>query len=202
MQIKVCGITNIDDAKAALDAGADYLGFVLYQKSPRSVTLDQLVSITSALNGSACCIGVFVNESVDEIDTTVKQCGLYAAQIHGDESPEDFSSVSFKIWRAVRVHDRTAFPPPDDWCAERYVVDAAVSGLYGGTGVTADWEAASILADIYPIVLAGGLSPANVREAIRIVNPVGIDVSSGIESEPGKKDHSKLAAFIKAVKQT
>jgi phosphoribosylanthranilate isomerase len=200
MLVKVCGLTNVDDARLALEAGADYLGFVLYERSPRSVTREKLAGITAALGSEARCIGVFVNEEASTVNSIVRECGLYAAQIHGDESPGSFCASPFRVWRAVRIQDRAAFPPPDSWAADRYVVDAAVPGLYGGTGAKADWEVAAILSDIYPVMLAGGLTPSNVADAITAVRPTGVDVASGVESEPGIKDPAKVRTFIEEAK--
>jgi phosphoribosylanthranilate isomerase len=126
---------------------------------------------------------------------------LYAVQIHGDETAGEFRGAGLTVWRAVRLGGGTYRPDPASWPAERYVVDAAVPGQYGGTGRPADWQAASALARRFPVMLAGGLTPRNVADAVRAVRPVGVDVASGVEIEPGRKDRRKVAAFIGAARQ-
>lgn len=200
MLIKICGVTSLDDALAALDAGADVLGFVLYAKSPRGITTDQLAGICAGLPAGTRRVGVFVNEEPAEVARTVGRCGLYAAQIHGDEAAMGFASVSFPVWRAVRWSEATWRPHPRAWPAERYVVDSGGAG-YGGTGVLADWGSAFELARHYRIMLAGGLNPTNVADAVRIVRPVGVDVSSGVEQAPGRKDAAKMREFVRRARE-
>lgn len=200
MEVKICGLTNLADASVALDAGADYLGFVLYARSPRAVQPDQLAEIVSQLGSGVRAIGVFVNETPERVVQIVEQCGLYAAQIHGDEVPLGFDQMPFHLWRAVWLKASRIKPEPANWPADRYVVDAAVPGQYGGSGVTADWSAAERLAEVCPVMLAGGLTPDNVTAAIRAVHPLGVDVSSGVESSPGHKDHNAVRQFIAAAK--
>ena len=200
VDVKICGLTNAEDARVALDAGADYLGFVIYPKSPRGVTAERVSEILGTLEAGTRGVGVFVNSSASEVDAIVRQCGLYAAQIHGDEDAAAFADFPHRLWRAVWIQDGTAVPPPAEWPAERYVIDAAVPGLYGGSGVQADWDEASALAHEHPIMLAGGLHPGNVTDAIRCVNPAGVDVSSGVEATPGRKDHDAVRVFVAAAK--
>ncbi len=201
VEVKICGLTNLDDAKYALDAGADYLGFVFYGKSARGVTPLKTVQIMDALGGDVRLVGVFVNQAGAEVDKIARDCGLYAVQIHGDEEPDEFRGMPVPVWRAVRIESGGVKPDPAAWAAERYVVDAAVPGEYGGTGVAADWKEAGLLAGLYPLMLAGGLTPENVANAVSIVKPCGVDVASGVESRPGRKDHDKVKAFIDAVKR-
>ena len=200
IEVKICGLTNVEDARVALEAGADYLGFVVYDKSPRGVTADRMAEILAELGEGVRAVGVFVNESASKVDAIVRRCRLHAAQIHGDEAPSSFSAFSHCVWRAVWIQDGVALPPPTGWAADRYVIDAAVPGLYGGSGVKADWDVASTLADKYPVMLAGGLGPDNVADAVRCVKPMGVDVSSGVESEPGRKEHEAVRAFVEAAK--
>jgi phosphoribosylanthranilate isomerase len=196
LDIKICGLTNIDDAKAALDAGADLLGFILYPKSPRYITAAQLRHLLDKLPGSVHAVGVFVNANPGGIRKVASDCGLYAVQIHGDESPEGFADLLPRVWRSVHFYGGTYSPTPESWLAARYVLDAAAPGRYGGTGKTIDWNAAGRFARKFPAMLAGGLTPENVVEAIRAVRPLGVDVTSGVESSPGKKDHARLTQFI------
>jgi phosphoribosylanthranilate isomerase len=200
MEVKVCGITNLDDARVALEAGADYLGFVFYAKSPRAVVPEVVTEILSKLSGNVRGIGVFVNEAPAAVERIVRDCGLYGAQIHGDEQAKDFKGFSFPVWRALWIEDGVAFPDPGSWEVERYVIDAAAPGQYGGSGQRADWDVARELARQVPVMLAGGLNVGNVAKAMEAVRPMGVDVSSGVERSPGKKDHEKVTAFVAAAK--
>jgi phosphoribosylanthranilate isomerase len=202
VEVKICGLANRDDAQHALDCGADYLGFVLYPKSPRGITPKQLRRILDGLRGTARAVGVFVNEPPAAVRATARECGLFAVQIHGDETPDGFEDLGVTLWRAVRRDARGWSPPPACWHAERYVVDASVPGKYGGTGVAGDWRKAKELAEKCRVMLAGGLTPENVAEAIRAIRPAGVDVASGVEASPGKKDPEKVRRFIEAAKHT
>lgn len=200
VEIKICGMTNAEDARAALELGADYVGFVLYAGSKRHVTptaLRRLVEATPALTG---VVGVFVNMPRREVEQVAKDCGLKAVQLHGDEAVAEFASMPVPVWRAVKRVGATWVPAPAHWPAPRYLVDAAVPGQYGGTGQVADWPAAAEMARAHPVMLAGGLTPENVAEAVRVVQPLGVDVVSGVEREPGRKDHARMAAFIRAAR--
>lgn len=199
VEVKICGLTNVEDACAALDAGADYLGFVLYPESPRGIPASRLSEILDALDRPCKAVGVFVNAPRDEVERIARDAGLYAVQLHGDEPAEDFVDFPITIWRAVHVDKAGASPDPESWPAARYVVDAALPGLYGGTGTPADWEQAARIAAAYPAMLAGGLTPETVAEAVRTVHPLGVDVSSGVEASPGRKDLTKVRAFIETV---
>ncbi len=200
MEVKICGLTNVEDAQVAVAAGADYLGFILYKESPRAVTPQQITHILSALGNGIRAVGVFVNEVPSQVEAIAKDCGLYAVQIHGDEDAGGFVDFSIPVWRALWVRDGGAHPDPIVWPASRYVIDAAVPGQYGGTGVAADWNEAADIAKECPVMLAGGLHPANVAEAIRSVRPMGVDVSSGVECDPGRKDHDAIRTFVAAAK--
>ncbi len=196
MEIKICGMTSVEDARAALALEVDYLGFIFYPKSPRAVSAEQVKQILGELDAPCKAVGVFVNAPREEVEAAVDACGLYAAQIHGDESPDEFAGSALRLWRALKMMPGGPAPDPEAWAAERYVVDAAVPGAYGGTGVTADWEAAREVARQRPVLLAGGLTPENVVEAIRAVMPRGVDVSSGVELRPGVKDHGRMKEFV------
>ena len=200
-KIKICGIKTLDDALAAIDLGADLIGFNFYPKSPRYVEVGMCRNIMSKVRtiGRVTCVGVFVNISVGEIHATMDTCGLNLAQLHGDETAEFMESLlekSFKAFRGI-PDDVNGFVGDD---APAFLVDASVKGLYGGSGVTADWDGTAELAKKYPLLLAGGLTPANVAEAVKRVKPWGVDVASGVESAPGKKDPSKMQAFVQAVR--
>ncbi|MBL8063999.1 MAG: phosphoribosylanthranilate isomerase [Anaerolineales bacterium] len=202
--VKICGIKTLKDALAAIAAGADYLGFNFYPKSVRFIEKSACAEITSVLkreHPQIKLVGVFVNSSVEEAKDILATCSLNLAQLHGDETPEIFAQLAPYAFRAFRGipesnagYERNEVPV--------MLIDAAVKGVYGGSGVTADWTAAAELAKKYPFLLAGGLTPDNVADAVRQVQPWGVDVASGVESAPGEKDAEKMSAFVKAVKQT
>ena len=205
-KIKICGITNQHDATMAVEAGADAFGLNFYQKSLRGVTLDEAAKIETA--PSVKRVGVFVNHSAQEIQDAVAKGSLDIVQLHGDESIEfatDFSALA--ILPVVRVkatgNERDVIQRVTEWAnAGKHIVgvllDAQVGKAYGGTGHTVDWDLAKKVVDVstVPIVLAGGVGPDNVSEAIRAVAPFGVDVASGVEGLPGKKDHELVRAFV------
>jgi phosphoribosylanthranilate isomerase len=202
--IKICGIKTLKDALAAIEAGADYLGFNFYPKSVRFIEKSVCAEITSALKHEyphIKLVGVFVNSTVDEVKDILQTCHLDLAQLHGDETPEIFSQLAPHAFRAFRgIPESNAGYERGE--APFMLIDAAVKGVYGGSGITADWTAAAKLAQKYPLLLAGGLTPENVADAVRQVNPWGVDVASGVESAPGEKDVAKMSAFVKAVKRS
>jgi phosphoribosylanthranilate isomerase len=195
MVLKICGITRVEDALHAAEQGATALGFNLWPKSPRYVTPEQIRAIVSKVPRQVTTVGVFVNAPVDEIRRVVIQAGLSAVQLHGDEPPSHAAALEVPLLRSVAVADvdrtRTEWP-----AGTTLLVDAIDPVRRGGTGVVVDWTAAAAAARRGPIVLAGGLTPENVSEAIRTVRPFGVDVSSGVESAPGVKDVEKVRAFL------
>ena len=201
--IKICGIKTLKDALAAIEAGADYLGFNFYPKSVRFIEKSPCAEITSVLkreHPQIKLVGVFVNSSVEEIRDILQTCQLDIAQLHGDETPETFALLAPYAFRAFRgIPESNAGYERNE--APAMLIDAAVKGVYGGSGVTADWTAAAELAKKYPLLLAGGLTPENVADAVRQVQPWGVDVASGVESAPGEKDAEKMLAFVKAVRE-
>lgn len=202
--VKICGIKTLKDALAAIEAGAYYLGFNFYSQGTRFVELETCARITASLkrdHPNIKLVGVFVNSPVDEVRKFLETCRLDLAQLHGDETPEVFAQLARRAYKAFRgiPTEVTGYERPG---APALLVDAAVKGVYGGSGVIADWEAAAKLAQRYPLLLAGGLTPENVAEAVRRVKPWGVDVASGVEASPGVKDETKMRAFVNAVKQT
>lgn len=200
-KIKICGIKTLNDALAAVEAGVDYLGFNFYPKSVRFIEKSACAEITSVLKREypqVKLIGVFVNSSVAEIKEVLYTCSLDLAQLHGNETPEVFACLAPHAFRAFRGIPLiiNGFARRD---APAFLIDAAVKNVYGGSGVTADWAAAAKLAQQYPLLLAGGLTPENVADAVRQVQPWGVDVASGVESAPGEKDAGKIKAFVQAV---
>jgi phosphoribosylanthranilate isomerase len=199
-EIKICGITNLDDARAAIDAGADYLGFVFYDKSPRAITPEAARRIRVKLDGNTKCVGVFVNKPPMAVAKIAADCGLDFVQLCGEEQYESFRLLPLPIWRVIRIKNNILEPEPAKWTAERHVLDSSQADLYGGTGTAMDWSAAARIAQEHKIMLAGGLTPNNVATALRIVKPFGVDVSSGVELRRGKKDREKMRFFIEVVK--
>ena len=201
-KIKICGIKTVEDALAAMDAGADLIGFNFYPKSPRYIDIGQCRDIMAVMRkyGHITYVGVFVNASAAEIRATLETAALTLAQLHGDETSEMMKSLDGKAFKAFRGVPQSldGFARND---APALLVDASVKEAYGGTGVTADWKSAAELAKQVPLLLAGGLTPENVGEAVRQVKPWGVDVASGVESAPGVKDSTKMKAFVQAVKR-
>jgi phosphoribosylanthranilate isomerase len=201
LEIKICGMTSFDDVNAALDEGADYVGFVLHPASPRAVDAARVRQILDRVGARCRAVAVAVNQPRLALEALAADCGLWAVQLHGDELPDDFAGVSFRLWRAIRAGREGLSAAPEAWKADRYVVDAAVPGMYGGTRVLADWKAAAELARKYSVLLAGGLTPENVADGVAAVRPRGVDVVSGVESAPGKKDYRRVRDFIAAARR-
>lgn len=199
-EVKICGLTNFKDAKAALTLGVDYLGFVTYEKSPRAISLTKLRRIQERLPEPKKSIGVFVNESREKVLKVAAECGLYAVQIHGHEPPDEFTDMPLPVWRAIRFQEGAPFPNPEKWQAERYLIDSTSQGKYGGSGIPADWVLAAVFSQRWPTILAGGLNVNNIKAAIKQVNPLGVDTASGVEFSLGKKDHRKMEQFIQLAK--
>lgn len=200
VKIKICGITELDDALHAVDCGADALGFVFYERSPRAVTSKRAQAIIAKLPPFVTVVGLFVNEDPLNVRLIADHCGLDVIQYHGDESPETIRKAPRRSIRALRVRENETLEDIDHYPACGLLLDAWVSGTFGGTGVLCNWEIAAGIAKQRSVILAGGLSPENVAEAIKTVHPYGVDVSSGVESAPGRKDPQKVAAFIDAAK--
>lgn len=208
MIVKICGIRTLAEALAALDAGADMLGFNFYPPSPRYIdqgACARIVSALRALDKKAIYASVFVNEDPLRMRETLSVCGLDLAQLSGDEEPGILASLDGCAFKAVRpttlieavdLLSRYTRPSPP-----ALLVDASVKGAYGGTGQTSSWTIARSLAGQAPILLAGGLTPDNVGEAIHQVQPWGVDVASGVESSPGVKEAAKIRAFVEAVRR-
>ncbi|MBI2688320.1 MAG: phosphoribosylanthranilate isomerase [Acidobacteria bacterium] len=192
--VKVCGITNAGDARAAVEAGAGALGFNFYPKSPRFVSVEAAAAITSELGSSVLKVGVFVNELPVLVTEIMRAAGLDVAQLHGDELPGE-APAGVRVWKAFRVHAEFGFAQLESFPAEAFLLDTPTV-MYGGSGHTFDWTRARGASR--RIVLAGGLDESNVREAIAVAQPWGVDACSRLESSPGKKDHGRMARFIAA----
>lgn len=200
---KICGITNIEDAQVAVAAGADALGFVLYRKSPRYVDPMMVQQIVAQLPPFVLPVGVFVNEEIKIVRDLMDTCGLALAQLHGDESATYCRELRRPVLKALRLKDRSTFVALAEFQARvevrGFVLDALSEEAYGGTGQVVDWGLAREAAQAATVILAGGLTPENVGQALRAVQPFGVDVSSGVEVTPGKKDREKVRAFLRAV---
>jgi phosphoribosylanthranilate isomerase len=199
--VKICGITNLPDALIAAEAGADALGFVFYERSPRAISLKEAAGIISGLPASILKVGLFVNAPPDQVSRTIHECGLNLLQFHGDESPDyclQFGVPSMKAFRLVDAKSLEALPA---YKTHAWLLDSWSPDKVGGTGQTFNWDLA-VQAMKYKqrIFLAGGLTPENVSDAIHRVHPYAVDVSSGVESAPGKKDPHKVSSFIRAAK--
>jgi phosphoribosylanthranilate isomerase len=202
IQIKICGITNIDDARAAAEAGADALGFVFHPASPRCVTPAQAQAIIGSLSPALCTVGVFVNLPAAEVLRIAEMCGLDFIQLHGSESREYCRRFpSERLIKAFSFRSEEEFAAAADYPVHAYLVDAHDPVRFGGTGRTCDWNLAGRFAARHPLVLAGGLNAENLGKALEAVRPLAVDVSSGVESSPGKKDHEELRSLIAAVRR-
>ncbi|MFO8057679.1 MAG: phosphoribosylanthranilate isomerase [bacterium] len=199
-KVKVCGITNREDAEVAVSGGADYLGFNFYPLSPRYVDPDTVRSIMFDLRGLVQTVGVFVNEHADTIEEICDRAGIEIIQLHGNEGAAFCRRLVRPVIKAFPLSERSDLSGMKEFHTWGHLVDSRTSG-YGGSGVTVDWELAVEARDsCEKLWLAGGLDAENVREAIQTVKPWGVDAASRIESEPGKKDHQKMLDFLKAVK--
>lgn len=200
VKVKICGITNYDDAAAALDMGADLLGFNFYPKSPRFIAPDRAAEIINKLPAFIDLAGIFVNTSIDQIHETKNLCQLDWVQLHGDENPQfcrELLSHNVKVMKAIRIKDQTDIKKADDYFTDAILLDAFNPEKYGGTGLTFDWN---IIGHIGKrVFLAGGINPDNAADAVKL-GVYGIDVCSGIESEPGKKDHKKMKKLFDNIK--
>jgi phosphoribosylanthranilate isomerase len=202
-RVKICGLTRIEDAALAVELGADAVGFVFWQKSPRAVTRDGARDIARALPALATRVGVFVNAPPAEVAEIASTAGLDAIQLHGDERVEEYSSLAPRLIKAVDLADDAAV-------AVALAVPSTVTVLVdvrdvehrGGTGRQADWERAALVSRTRPLMLAGGLTPENVARAVRQVRPWAVDVSSGVEAAPGVKSPERLRAFFRELTRT
>jgi phosphoribosylanthranilate isomerase len=202
-QVKICGITRVVDAAACVAYGADAIGFVFYKKSPRHVQNDQARKIIATLPQTICKVGVFVNESYDTVMTKADYCGLNAIQLHGNETPQLVKKLQAQkliVIKALYMDGSPSVYDADNFEANAFLVECAQGKLPGGNALTWDWQAAVGLGQKFPLILAGGLAPENIKEALIEAQPDAADVSSGVETAPGIKDPNRIDAFIKAVK--
>ncbi len=192
VKVKICGITNYEDAAAAMDMGADLIGFNFYAESPRYVPPEDAAKIINKLPAFADIAGVFVNSTFEQIRQVIKMCQLNWVQLHGDETPEfceSFLSLNVKTMKAIRVKEQKDIKKAESFFTDAILLDAFHPEKYGGTGITFDWNIVGHIGK--RIFLAGGINPDNAVSAIEL-GVYGIDVCSGVEAEPGRKDHKKM----------
>jgi phosphoribosylanthranilate isomerase len=199
-RVKICGVTSVEDALMCVGAGADAIGVNFAAGSPRCIDLELARSIVAALPAKVVKVGVFVDATTAQLRVAIDRAELGCVQLHGDESPELVAAFLPHAYKALRVRGREALALAAAYPGEHILLDAYVPGVAGGTGATFDWTVAAELARVRQVTLAGGLTPANVADAVRAVRPFCVDVASGVESAPGRKDEAKVRAFISAAR--
>jgi phosphoribosylanthranilate isomerase len=201
VKVKICGITNLADAVAAAEAGADALGFVFYGPSPRCISVEAAADLIRKLPPLVMKVGVFVNAPEDFVVGAIRECDLNLLQFHGDEPPDYCVQFGLMSMKAFRIRDAASLQALQSYPTDAWLLDAYVTDRLGGTGDTFNWDLALEARNWgRPIFLAGGLTPGNVAEAVCRTKPYGVDVSSGVESVPGKKNRARVRAFIQAAK--
>lgn len=202
-QVKICGITNEEDALCAAACGADALGFIFYPPSPRYIAPDEAQKIIKKLPVEIVCVGVFVNEAATMVRRISELCGLDFIQLHGDESVEYCAGFAPEMMiKAVHLRDENDVLNAFQYNAAAILVDSRYAGLYGGTGKTANWDLALQIKSKKQLILSGGLNEDNVGEALKKIDPVALDINSGVEIKPGKKDHEKLTRIFDIIRRT
>jgi phosphoribosylanthranilate isomerase len=200
-QVKICGITNDEDALCAAECGAAALGFIFYPPSQRYIKPADARRIISVLSKEIVKVGVFVNEKPDEIKRVMEYCGIDMIQLHGDETPEYCLEFSVDpIIKAVELKNEDDLNHALNYDVAALLVDSRHAGLYGGTGKKSNWELACLIKNKKPLILSGGLNEENIAEALQTVVPAALDINSGIEISPGKKDHAKLARIFDIIR--
>jgi phosphoribosylanthranilate isomerase len=202
VKVKICGITSVADGLAAAEAGADMIGLMFYERSPRNISFTTATEIANGLPPFIVKVGVFVNPTEDLVMRAIADCGVTLLQFHGEEPPEFCTQFGVMSMKAFRVRDAESLTVLPSYQTDAWLLDAFSPDAYGGTGAKFNWDLATEAKLMgRPIFLAGGLTPENVGAAVRQVQPFGVDVSSGVESAPGKKDHAKVREFVTAARQ-
>lgn len=198
IKIKICGITNSEDAFAAVDYGADALGFVFFKKSPRYISPAKAKAIIKRLPPFITRVGVFVNEKKKDAEKIAEQTGINTIQLHGDEPPSTCRFSGYSVIKSIRVKSLESLELLSKYkdCVSSFLLDTYTPEEYGGTGQIFNWDIAVEAKRFGRIILAGGLTPENIEKAIRFVHPYAVDVSSGVEDEKGRKNHKKIKTFI------
>jgi phosphoribosylanthranilate isomerase len=200
--VKICGITNLEDALFSVESGADALGFIFYDRSPRNVTAKAVSHIVGQLPESVTEVGVFVNPSVGDVSTICEHIRLNAIQVHGNQTDGELREFGTRIIKAFQVDRDFDVEQLRKYSVEAFLLDAFVKGKAGGTGKTFDWKIAQRATAYGKVILSGGLNPNNVGEAVCLVRPYGVDVCGGVEERPGKKDFKKVQEFIRNAKSS
>lgn len=196
VKTKICGMTQLKDALFAVEQGADAVGFIFYKKSPRSVTMKAVREIILELPPFVDTVGVFVNESADRVNKIADYCGLDLVQLHGEESPAFCRKIHRRVIKAFRVTDLQSLRQIGKYPVTGFLLDTFCEDMRGGTGKAFDWNLALPVKKIGPVILAGGLTPRNIGQAVSRVRPYGVDVCSGVEKSPGIKDPEQVRAFL------
>jgi len=200
VEVKICGLTTVGDAVRCIEAGVDAIGLNFWPGSPRSVDVQRAREIVDAAGDRAVMVGVFVDFTLDHVCGILRETGIGWAQLHGDEPPELIAELLPTAYKAIGVKDGSAIELARSYPGEHLLLDASVPGTPGGTGRTFDWDIAAAVAGERKLTLAGGLTPDNVADAVRAVRPFRVDVASGVESTPGRKDRELVRAFIDAAR--
>jgi len=200
IKVKICGMTQLKDALFAVEQGVDAVGFIFYKKSPRAVTMKTVREIITKLPPLVDTVGVFVNESAERLNKIADYCGLDLVQLHGEESPAFCRKIHRRVIKAFRVKDLQSIKQLEKFPVSGFLLDTFSDDLHGGTGKTFDWNLALPVKKMGPVILAGGLTPRNILQAVRQVRPYGVDVCSGVEKSPGIKDLEKVRAFLKNIR--
>jgi phosphoribosylanthranilate isomerase len=199
--VKICGVTNADDANCAFENGADAIGFNFYPSSKRYIVPEKAREISEVLNISILRVGVFVNPARDYVNAMIQEVAVNAIQFSGDETPDDVSGYQLKVFKAIHVTDVESLAAMKLYGVEAFLLDTHRDGEFGGTGETFDWDVARKAKQFGKVILAGGLTPQNVSAAVRLARPYGVDVSSGVELKPGIKDHKKIRDFVRRARE-
>jgi len=200
IKVKICGMTQLKDALFAVEQGVDAVGFIFYKKSPRAVTMKTVREIITKLPPLVDTVGVFVNESAERLNKIADYCGLDLVQLHGEESPAFCRKIHRRVIKAFRVKDLQSIKQLEKFPVSGFLLDTFSDDLHGGTGKIFDWNLALPAKKMGPVILAGGLTPRNILQAVRQVRPYGVDVCSGVEKSPGIKDLEKVRAFLKNIR--
>ena len=198
---KICGITNVSDAMAAVHHGTSAIGFIFYEQSPRGISIEKGNSISDQISNKVARVGVFVNHPKEFIDKAIQTVPLDMVQLHGDESPEFCEQFSVPVMKAIRIKNKQSLNHLDEFNVHGFLLDTFTNGQYGGMGKPFDWSLVNGNGR-HSIILSGGLNADNILDAILSVNPVAVDVNSGVESSAGKKDHPKIEKLFEVLKET
>ena len=199
--VKICGVTVLEDALSAVDSGADAIGFNFYQQSKRYIAPEKAAEIAARLPLRILRVGVFVNPKREDVDKTIVRSGITAIQFSGNEPPDDVTGYYVPVLKAIHVAGKESIAEMKAYLVDSYLLDTFRTDEYGGTGKSFDWNLAVIAKQSGKIILAGGLTPENIADAVRKVLPYGVDVSSGVELRPGIKDHKKMSEFIQRARE-